>query len=123
MALSPVGTAELQRIMGEGVLTMACSANAACGVHSAVPSALVAGFGQVPGVETPGYVRLRAHLNSRVRVPDLADTVEPVTESNCAGAITPGGEQLEVNNQSVTTSSNVEEKVNSFRSAVSDEPA
>ena len=44
-------------------------------------------------------------MNSRVRVPDLADTVEPVTESNCAGAITSGGEQLEVNDQSVTTSS------------------
>jgi len=47
-------------------------------------------------------VRLRAHLDSRVRVPDLADTVGPVTESNCAGAIPPGGEQLEVNEQSVT---------------------
>jgi hypothetical protein len=56
-------------------------------------------------------------MNSRVRVPDLADTVEPVTESNCAGAITPGGEQLEVNDQSVTTSSR-EETVNSIRSAV-----
>jgi len=52
-----------------------------------------------------GYVRLRAHLNSRVRVPDLADTVEPVTESNCAEAITSGGKQLKVNNQSVTPSS------------------
>jgi hypothetical protein len=62
-------------------------------------------------------VRLRALLNSRVRVPDLADTEEPVTESNCAGAITPGGEQLEVNYQSVTTSSK-EETVNSIRSAV-----
>ena len=51
------------------------------------------------------YVRLRAHLNSRVRVPDLADTVEPVTESNCAEAITSGGKQLKVNNQSVTPSS------------------
>ena len=47
-------------------------------------------------------VRLKAHWNSRVRVPDLADTVGPVTESNCIGAITPGGEQLEVNHQSVT---------------------
>ena len=47
-------------------------------------------------------VRLRAHMNSRVKVPDLADTVGPVTESNCIGAITPGGEQLNVNNQSVT---------------------
>ena len=47
-------------------------------------------------------MRLRAHLDSRVQVPDLADTVGPVTESNCAGAIPPGGEQLEVNEQSVT---------------------
>ena len=37
-----------------------------------------------------------------MEVPDLADTVGPVTESNCIGAITPGGEQLEVNHQSVT---------------------
>src|SRR6266536_3743414 len=47
-------------------------------------------------------VRLRAHLDSGVKVPDLADTEGPVTESNCIGAITPGGEQLEVNDQSVT---------------------
>ncbi len=60
--------------------------------------------------------RLRAHLDSRVKVPDLADTEGPITESNCAGAITPGGEQLEVNDQSVI-------QVNSIRSAVSDEPA
>jgi hypothetical protein len=62
-------------------------------------------------------VRLRAHSNSRVRVPDLADTVGPITESNCAGATSPGGEQLEVNEQSVTRfpSGN---KVNSIRSAV-----
>ena len=39
-----------------------------------------------------------------MKVPDLADTVGPVTESNCIGAITPGGEQLEVNHQSVTMS-------------------
>ena len=69
------------------------------------------------------YVRLKAHLNSRVRVPDLADTVEPVTESNCARAITLGGEQLKVNNQSVTNFSVFEETVNSIRSVVSDEPA
>jgi len=49
-------------------------------------------------------VRLGAHWNSRVRVPDLADTVGPVTEGNCIGAIPPGGEQLEVNHQSVTAS-------------------
>ena len=52
----------------------------------------------------PARVRLRAHWNSRVRVPDLADTEGPVTESNCIGAISPGGEQLEVNHQSVTRS-------------------
>jgi len=57
------------------------------------------------GASRPRPVRLRAHLNSRVRVPDLADTVEPVTESNCAEAITSGGKQLKVNNQSVTPSS------------------
>ena len=47
-------------------------------------------------------VRLRAHWNSRVRVPDLADTVGPVAERNCNGAIPPGGEQREANDQSVT---------------------
>ena len=47
-------------------------------------------------------VRLRAHLDSRVQVPDLADTARPVTESNCTGAIPPGGKQLKVNDQSVT---------------------
>jgi hypothetical protein len=52
-----------------------------------------------------------------VKVPDLADTVGPVTESNCAGAITPGGKHLEVNDQSVTRSGSPD-KVNSFRSAV-----
>ena len=50
----------------------------------------------------PALVRLRAHWNSRVKVPDLADTEGPVTESNCIGATSPGGEQLEVNHQSVT---------------------
>lgn len=62
-------------------------------------------------------MRLRAHLNSRVEVPDLADTVGPVTESNCAGAIPPGGEQLEVNKQSVT-GLDIRRQVNSIRSAV-----
>ena len=47
-------------------------------------------------------MRLKAHSNSAVKVRDLADTVGPVTESNCIGAISPGGEQLEVNDQSVT---------------------
>ena len=53
-------------------------------------------------------MRLRAHRNSRVKVPDLADTVGPVTESNCIGAITPGGEQLDVNHQSVTRSTRMD---------------
>jgi len=52
----------------------------------------------------PALVRLRAHWNSRVQVPDLADTVGPVTESNCIGAKSPGGKQLEVKHQSVTPS-------------------
>jgi hypothetical protein len=62
-------------------------------------------------------VRLRAHMDSGVRVPDLADTEGPVTESNCAGAISPGGEQLEVNEQSVTRL-DTQRQVNSIRSAV-----
>ena len=62
-------------------------------------------------------VRLRTHLDSRVKVPDLADTARPVTEGNCAGAIPPGGEQPEVNEQSVTRFPNGN-KVNSIRSAV-----
>jgi hypothetical protein len=72
------------------------------------------------GAQSPAsdpIVRLKAHLNGRVRVPDLADTEGPVTESNCAEAITSGGEQLEVNNQSVTRSGSPD-KVNSIRSAV-----
>jgi hypothetical protein len=63
-------------------------------------------------------VRLRAHLNSVVKVRDLADTVRPVTESNCIGAIPPGGEQLEVNDQSVTPELQARSRVNSIRSAV-----
>ena len=35
-------------------------------------------------------VRLRALFDSRVKVPDLADTVGPVSERNCIGAIPPG---------------------------------
>jgi hypothetical protein len=62
-------------------------------------------------------VRLKAHSNSRVKVPGLADTVGPEMESNCAGAITPGGEQLEMNYQSVTRVPREGTKVNSFRSA------
>jgi hypothetical protein len=64
-----------------------------------------------------GLVRLKAHSNSRVKVPDLADTEGPVIESNCAGAITPGGEQLEMNEQSVTKSPCIGNKVNSIQSA------
>src|SRR3989454_7814538 len=60
--------------------------------------------GRAAAGHRPALVRLRAHWNSRVKVPDLADTVGPVTESNCIGAISPGGEQLEVNHQSVTPS-------------------
>ena len=56
-------------------------------------------------------------MDSRVKVPDLADTEGPVTESNCAGAISPGGEQLEVNEQSVTRL-DTQRQVNSIRSAV-----
>jgi hypothetical protein len=37
-----------------------------------------------------------------MKVPDLADTVGPVSESNCIGAISPGGEQLEEKFQAVT---------------------
>src|ERR1700687_5429137 len=82
---------------------------------SAVPSGLCS-IRSFPGVETPGYVRLKAHSNSGVKVPVLADTVGPVIESNCAGAITPGGEQLEMNNQSVTRVPGEGTKVNSIRS-------
>ena len=64
------------------------------------------GFGRTPVVSCSGLkaalVRLRAHRNSRVRVPDLADTEGPVAERNCIGAIPPGGEQREANDQSVT---------------------
>ena len=65
----------------------------------------------------PALVRLRAHLNRRVKVPDLAITLGPVTESNCAGAIPPGGKQLELNEQSVTRL-DTQRQVNSIRSAV-----
>ena len=43
-----------------------------------------------------------------MRVPDLADTVGPIAERNCIGAIPPGGEQREANDQSVTTSRHTE---------------
>ena len=63
-------------------------------------------------------MRLRADLDSRVQVPDLADTVGPVTERNCIGAIPPGGEQREVNDQAVTPEPSTGSTVNSIRSAV-----
>lgn len=85
------------------------------------PSGSEGGVESHISIPTP-IVRLRAHLNSRVRVPDLADTVEPVTESNCAGAIPPGGKQLKVKHQSVTKSWS-QDTVNLIRSAVSGEPA
>src|SRR5271169_5199728 len=74
-------------------------------------------FNPCLGANGVAHVRLKARLNSRVKVPDLADTVRPVIESNCAGAITPGGEQLEMNEQSVTPSPSMGDKVNSIRSA------
>ena len=63
---------------------------------------IVVGEAPATAPEAGALVRLGMHLNSRVKVPDLADTAGPVTESNCVGAISPGGEQLEVNDQSVT---------------------
>ena len=48
-------------------------------------------------------MRLKARHDSGMKVPDLADTVGPVSESNCIGAIPPGGEQLEEKFQAVTT--------------------
>ena len=50
----------------------------------------------------PTLVRLRALDDSGVEVPDLADTLGPVSERNCIGAITPVGEQREENDQAVT---------------------
>ena len=71
-----------------------------------------------PRLPVPGaLVRLRALFDSRVKVPDLADTGGPVSERNCIGAIPPGGEQLKVNEQSVTRFP-PGNKVNSIRSAV-----
>src|SRR5258708_327065 len=63
----------------------------------------------------PGLVRLRALFDSRVEVPDLADTVRPVSERNCIGAITPGGEQRKENDQAVTPWQSYCHKVNSIR--------
>ena len=63
-------------------------------------------------------MRLRALIDSRVRVPDLADTVGPVSERNCIGAIPPGGEHREENDQAVTPWRSNCHNVNSIRSAV-----
>ncbi len=60
-------------------------------------------------------MRLRALFDSRVEVPDLADTVRPVSERNCIGAITPGGEQRKENDQAVTPWQSYCHKVNSIR--------
>ena len=68
-------------------------------------------------------VRLKAHLDSEVKVLDLASTLGPVAERNCVGAITPGGEQREAKDQSVITGSNEDPHVNSIRSVNSGEPA
>ena len=57
-------------------------------------------------------MRLRALFDSGVQVPDLADTEGPVAERNCIGAIPPGGEQREANDQAVT---GVPTLVNSIR--------
>mgnify|MGYP007030122909 CR=1 FL=1 len=62
-------------------------------------------------------VRLRAHVDSGVKVLDLADPEGPVTERNCAGAIPRGGEQREVNEPSVTPLATPRQG-NSIRSAV-----
>lgn len=66
----------------------------------------------------PARVRLRALFDSRVRVPDLADTVGPVSERNCIGAIPPGGEHREENDPAVTPWRSNRHTVNSIRSAV-----
>ena len=63
-------------------------------------------------------MRLRALFDSRVKVPDLADTVGPVSERNCIGAISPGGEHREENDQAVTPWRANRYNVNSIRSAV-----
>ena len=63
-------------------------------------------------------MRLRALFDSRVKVPDLADTVGPVSERNCIGAISPGGEHREENDQAVTPWWSNRHNVNSIRSAV-----
>jgi len=63
-------------------------------------------------------VRLRAIADSGVKVPDLADTVGPVSERNCIGAKSPGGEQQEENDQAVTPWQLCCHKVNSIRPMV-----
>ena len=63
-------------------------------------------------------VRLKAFFDSRVEVPDLADTVGPESERNCIGAISPGGEHREENNQAVTPWRSIRHTVNSIRPVV-----
>jgi hypothetical protein len=63
-------------------------------------------------------VRLRALFDSGVKVPDLANTARPVSESNCIGARTPGGEQLDENDQAVTPWRLYRYTVNSIRPGV-----
>ena len=63
-------------------------------------------------------MRLRALFDSRVKVPDLADTARPVSERNCIGAISPGGEHREENDPAVTPWRSNRHTVNSIRSAV-----
>ena len=71
----------------------------------------------------PGLVRLSALIDSRVKVPDLADTVGPVSERNCLGAIPPGGEPQEESDLAVTPWRSNRHNVNSIRPAVLAEPA
>jgi hypothetical protein len=58
------------------------------------PTAVFVGERPTAATETVALVRLKAHGDDRVKVPDLADTEGPIIESNCAGAILPGGESL-----------------------------
>src|SRR5712692_8691035 len=63
-------------------------------------------------------VRLRALFDSRVRVPDLADTGRPASGRNCIGATTPGGGQRDENDQAVTPWPLCGHRVNSIRPVV-----
>ncbi len=63
-------------------------------------------------------MRLKALIDSRVKVPDPADTVRPVSERNCIGAIPPGGEHRDENDQAVTSWRLNRHRVNSIRPVV-----